>query len=264
MLKLSKCGKLVKRRIPFDLKKMDSNKVDQCTVYLENFPESLKLEDIAKIFSRAGEIRNITLPKFGKSESAMDTDESVSLSKGFCFIEFDSKESAKQAVSIFNNCIPEELTNASHKNYVGDRDKVCQLNVMSKASWKLFKEEARLIKQEIARLNSTSMFTSGEKARYDGFIKGTLLRFNHRLGNTMLTKRNLREVLRHFGMVAYVDLHGKAMKQALIRFASKVHTQDFLAKAANNDSPETDFLSSGGNSEFEANQAFKSVLVSLS
>lgn len=146
MLKLSKCGKLVKRRIPFDLKKVDSNKVDQCTVYLENFPESLKLEDIAKIFSRAGEVRNITLPKFGKSESAMDTDESVSLSKGFCFIEFDSKESAKQAVSIFNNCIPEELTNASHKNYVGDRDKVCQLNVMSKASWKLFKEEARLIK----------------------------------------------------------------------------------------------------------------------
>ena len=28
MLKLSKCGKLVKRRIPFDLKKVDSSKVD--------------------------------------------------------------------------------------------------------------------------------------------------------------------------------------------------------------------------------------------
>ena len=56
------------------------------------------------------------------------------------------------------------------------------------------------------------MYASGEKARYDGFSKGTLLRFNHRLGNAVLTKRNLREVLRHFGLVAYVDLHGKAQK----------------------------------------------------
>ena len=54
MLKLSKCGKLVKRRIPFNIKRIDKAKMDQCTVYLENFPESLKLEDIAKIFSRAG------------------------------------------------------------------------------------------------------------------------------------------------------------------------------------------------------------------
>ena len=108
------------------------------------------------------------------------------------------------------------------------------------------------------------MYASGEKARYDGFSKGTLLRFNHRLGNAVLTKRNLREVLRHFGLVAYVDLHGKAQKQVLIRFASKVHTQDFLAKAACSDSPETDFLNASGDSEFGANQAFKSVLVSLS
>ena len=142
----------------------------------------------------------------------MDTDVILSLSKGFCFIEFDSKESAEQAVSIFNNCIPEELTNASHKNYVGERDKVCQLNVMSKETWKLFKAEALQIKQEIARLNSSSMFASGEKFKYDGFSWGTLLRLNHRLGNNMLTKRSLKEVLRHFGMVAYVDLYGKGMR----------------------------------------------------
>ena len=143
MLKLSKCGKLVKRRFPFDLKRVDKSKVDACTVYIENFCDSLTLEDIAKIFSRAGEIRNITLPKFGKNKSAMDTDESVSLAKGFCFIEFDTKESADQAVTIFNNCVPEELTNAGHKNYVGERDRVCQLTVMSKEQWKSFKEEAR-------------------------------------------------------------------------------------------------------------------------
>jgi len=39
MLKLSKCTKLVKRRIPFDLKKVDGDKMDIGTVYVENFPE---------------------------------------------------------------------------------------------------------------------------------------------------------------------------------------------------------------------------------
>ena len=69
MLKLSKCGKLVKRRIPFDLKRINRENLDACTVYVENFPESLVIQDIAKIFKRVGEIRNITLPKFGKDSS---------------------------------------------------------------------------------------------------------------------------------------------------------------------------------------------------
>ena len=64
MLKLSKCGKLLKRRLPFELKRVDCAKMDSCTVYVENFPESLTLEHIAKIFARAGEIRNVTLPTF--------------------------------------------------------------------------------------------------------------------------------------------------------------------------------------------------------
>ena len=212
MLKLSKCGKLVKRRIPFDPKKVNSSKTDECTVYLENFPDSLRLEDIAKIFLRAGEIRNITLPKFGKSDSAMDTDESQSLAKGFCFIEFDSIDAANKAVETFNNCIPEELTNASHKNYVGEQGRVGQLNVMNKSTWKSFKEEARVIRQEIARLNSSSMFASGERASFDGFSRGTLIRMHHSLDTTLLTRNLLKEVLSHFGMAAYVDLHGRIVQ----------------------------------------------------
>ena len=48
----------------------------------------------------------------------MDTDESVSIPKGFCFVEFDSEEAANRAVSTFNNCVPEEFQNNLHKNYV--------------------------------------------------------------------------------------------------------------------------------------------------
>ena len=47
------------------MKRIDLDQMDKCTVYVVNFPDSLSLQDIAKIFSRAGEIRNITLPKFG-------------------------------------------------------------------------------------------------------------------------------------------------------------------------------------------------------
>lgn len=107
MLKLSKCATLLKRRIPFVPKRIDSSKMDESTVYVENFPESLTLEDIARIFARAGEIHHVSLPKFkqynGDQDSeedveAMETDCSQSLTKGFCFIEFECKESAERAV----------------------------------------------------------------------------------------------------------------------------------------------------------------------
>ena len=127
MLKLSKCGTLLKRRIPFVPAQIDSSKMDQCTVYVENFPESITLEDIAKIFARVGEIHHVSLPKFKQDQveresdeevEAMETDCSQSLTKGFCFIEFDSKESAERAVHTFNNCVPEEFQNNHHKNYI--------------------------------------------------------------------------------------------------------------------------------------------------
>jgi len=105
MLKLSKCGKFLKRRLPFDIKRVDCAKMDTCTVYVEKFPDCLTLEHIAKIFARVGEVRNVNLPKFKKAasvadsgEAAMDTDESQIATKGFCFVEFDSEEAADRAV----------------------------------------------------------------------------------------------------------------------------------------------------------------------
>lgn len=117
LLKISKCGKLVKRRLPFDMKRVDTAQMDRNTVYVENFPESLSLESIAKIFSRAGKIRNVTLPKFKGAIDEKDQDEmvdsegngSATLVKGFCFIEYASQSEAQEAINIFNNCVPEEL-----------------------------------------------------------------------------------------------------------------------------------------------------------
>jgi hypothetical protein len=39
LLKLSKDGMKVKRRIPFDPKAVDRKAMDACTIYVENFPD---------------------------------------------------------------------------------------------------------------------------------------------------------------------------------------------------------------------------------
>lgn len=64
MLKLSKDGLKVRRRIPFDAKVVDRKEVDEATIYVENFPQHLTHKEMAKLFARAGTIRNVVMPKF--------------------------------------------------------------------------------------------------------------------------------------------------------------------------------------------------------
>ena len=209
MLKLSKCSKLVKRRIPFDIKKVDGDKMDSCTVYVENFPEQLTHQEIAKLFSRAGEIRNVRVPKFAGN----------CVSKGFCFVEFNCEEAANKACELFNNCIPEEFTNSECKNYILVQGNLIQLNVISKKQWNTFKEEAKQIKREIALLNPETMFAANEGDRKFCFDAGTLvsLIFN-KAGQ--FTKQLLKEATSHFGSPIHIDLFGKNSRQATIRFGS--------------------------------------------
>lgn len=84
MLKLSKDGIKVKRRIPFDPKSVDRSSIDSATIYVENFPEQLTHRELAKIFARAGAIRNVCMPKFKDNMT----------SKGFAFVEFATEKGA--------------------------------------------------------------------------------------------------------------------------------------------------------------------------
>jgi len=117
-----------------------------------------------------------------------------------------------KAVQTFNNCVPEEFTNAHHKNHVVVKGELSQLNVMTKAAWGAFKDEVNKIRHEIARLNASSMYAQSEPGNYDGFAFGTLVRMNHRIDRGMLSKSVLRESSKHFGNVAYIDLHGKVVQ----------------------------------------------------
>ena len=53
-------------------------------IYVENFPENLSHEHLALIFSRAGKMKHVSIPKYKHSKQ----------SKGFAFIEFDTEEDA--------------------------------------------------------------------------------------------------------------------------------------------------------------------------
>jgi RNA recognition motif-containing protein len=108
MLKLSKDGLKVKRRIPFDIKVVDKKQIDASTIYVENFPEHLTHRELAKLFARAGTIRNVTMPKYKDNFT----------SKGFAFVEFSDEKSAANAIELFNNCIPLEFTDAKCQNFV--------------------------------------------------------------------------------------------------------------------------------------------------
>lgn len=53
------------------------------------------------------------------------------------------------------------------------------------------------------------MFASGDQTNWEGFKVGTLVRLNHKLNKGLLSRSLLKQVISHFGTVAYVDLHDK-------------------------------------------------------
>lgn len=81
MLKLSKCKTKLKRRIPFNPLKINSNLINECTIHIESFPKEMTAENMVKVFSRAGSVRHIKLPRLPDGQL-----------KGFCFIEFAAPE----------------------------------------------------------------------------------------------------------------------------------------------------------------------------
>lgn len=148
ILKLSKDGKTVKRRVQFDEKAVDRSKIDEATIYIENFPEHLTHRELARLFARAGPIRNVIMPKFKDNFT----------SKGFAFIEFATQKDALNAIELFNNCIPSEFTDNTCQNFVHVQGTVTQLRVMLKHEWSLKKEEMKQLKREIANLCPATMF----------------------------------------------------------------------------------------------------------
>lgn len=221
MLKISKDGLKVKRRIPFEAGAVDKKAIDACTIYVENFPSHLTHREFAKLFARAGLIRNVTMPKFKNNFT----------SKGFAFVEFADEKAANVAIETFNNCVPIEFTDAKSPNYIHVQGTVCQLRVMPKHEWLAKKQDLKQIKQDIKKLCPATMIPEKRPRRPDQFEEGTLLRLALPAFEKPLTKQAMHSVAAHFGNPAYVDVREH---EVILRFATKDCLAAFMAKVSGN------------------------------
>ena len=88
LLELNKDKTKVKRKIEFV--EPSEKEINKRTIYVENLSSNISNDNLKKMFDSFGEISYISLPKF----------KSTSQSKGFAFIEFKQKSSAKNAVKV--------------------------------------------------------------------------------------------------------------------------------------------------------------------
>jgi RNA recognition motif-containing protein len=72
--------------------------------------------------SRAGIIRNITLPKYKNKQ----------INKEYCFVEFSCEEEAKKAVGMFNQTTPREFVNVNSPEYIATECEIWPWKVMLK------------------------------------------------------------------------------------------------------------------------------------
>eukprot|EP00347_Sterkiella_histriomuscorum_P018375 403345740 len=225
MLKLSKDGLKVKRRIPFKKNQVDVKAIDQCMIYVEKFPvKAMDIEKMTFIFKRAGKIINVQMPRYPKS----------GLPKGFAFVEYSSPEEAQHAVEMFNNKIVEELTNPNHPHYIFSDEPIEALKVISKKEWNLQKQEVQNIKRELAKLNPESMFIE-KKADNEAFSQITKL--------DQLQRFRIYQSLQHFAEPLHADFN-KATKESNVRFSTQVEAQAFINKVQNKTLLQNEGLSS--------------------
>ena len=74
LLKMNKIQTKVRRKVLYIQKKSNDNRV----IYVENLPDKVTHEVLAKIFSKNGEVLHVSLPKYTETQ----------VPKGFAFIEF--------------------------------------------------------------------------------------------------------------------------------------------------------------------------------
>jgi len=109
-LVVSPDGTLVKRKIPLPPKNQE--KLDQCTVYVENLPADTNHESFAQLFGKCGTVTYVSLPRFTSKKL-----------KGFGFVEFADNEAAVRAIAELGG------------------DKENELRVISKAAWQQYVNE---------------------------------------------------------------------------------------------------------------------------
>lgn len=89
IIELSEDGQKISRKKPIKIKE----NVDACTIYLENIKADATHETLSQIFSDFGTVVYVSIPKYKHNKA----------NKGFAFIEYETEEQAKEAISFFES-----------------------------------------------------------------------------------------------------------------------------------------------------------------
>ncbi|XP_069097708.1 la-related protein 7 isoform X1 [Pleurodeles waltl] len=83
-------GTKIRRRLPLGEQPQD---VDERTVYVELLPKTVNHSWIERVFGKCGNVVYISIPRYKTTGD----------SKGFAFVEFETKEQAEKAIETLNN-----------------------------------------------------------------------------------------------------------------------------------------------------------------
>ncbi|KAF5290271.1 hypothetical protein FQR65_LT11604 [Abscondita terminalis] len=89
LIELSDDKTRVRRKVPIKVKE----NVDECTIYVERLKSDATHEWLTSIFSDFGKVVYVSIPKYPHSN----------IIKGFAFVEFETEEGAKGALSFFES-----------------------------------------------------------------------------------------------------------------------------------------------------------------
>jgi len=81
ILILNKKKNKIKRKIDFSLDNIDTDDIDERSIYVENLPNNINHSLLTTIFSRSGKVAHVSIPKFTYNQKP----------KGFGFIIFEVK-----------------------------------------------------------------------------------------------------------------------------------------------------------------------------
>jgi len=148
-LELDSTKTKVRRQVPYVAVSQDE--INRRTVYVENLPTDVTHDLLKRIFSRCGKVCYISLPKYKTTKEI----------KGFAFIEFDSRQSAKNAIKMMN-----EPANEKEEDEVEEEDEK-HVGMFPKYNKQLIHLEEKLMKTHQILESTAESATEDKKRKLD-------------------------------------------------------------------------------------------------
>ena len=201
-IKYDKVINKIKRVIPYDEKSLNIELYDKCTIYFENFPSIIRHENIYDLF-KDYQILYISLLKEKNNKLS-----------GKAFITFKNENDIPIIINKYNNMVPKVISSLNPKE-------LKPLQLMTLAEYNKIKENNKIIKEE----KKIQINKKENNIDENTCIKITDLKSGIKLSD-------IQKCLSEIKMPLFIDIN-RDEKNAILRFASKEESNDFLEKIKN-------------------------------